>query len=446
MTRSIPLSMTAGLALFCSLAGGSCETFPVIHDDPITVRVLSGKDGKPVPHAHLLLVAGYDQEDLRLRLWQDETLTDAEGKVILSKPVGNLPFLQVWVGKAPLCQDSPRKTAFSIEQIHRDGLSTPNHCGIATVTDRAGIFTVFVKPGKKLLSPDRKDVLAYREANPAATPAPQLPPKPSGSQIVTAPLPIAASPAPRVEQMPMPPAIPKPSEAASLPLPSATPKEGEATPWSVEHETMAKSPLAFKPAIALQSQAHAHSHSAKRRTSATQACAAYPKGTGNPEPATPPSKAMPTLPKKGSKTPGFAAKPQPALQPKAKAAVATAVEPKTSGPPPTAPKIAVNLETAPPVVRPASLETTAKAKPAAGRDLEQPLARSPLRRRIKNPKDAAAAAAAATARTKAASPAPVPATATPDTPVAPKPVVKPSVAPVGTAAVASPPKNEVKKE
>jgi hypothetical protein len=54
----------------------------------------------------------------------------------------------------------------------------------------------------------------------------------------------------------------------------------------------------------------------------------------------------------------------------------------------TAPKIAVDLKTAPAAVRPATLDTSPRPKPSAvGRDLEQRPSR-----RIKNPKDAAAAA------------------------------------------------------
>jgi hypothetical protein len=59
--------------------------------------------------------------------------------------LANLPWLQVWVGKKSLCQTHPRNTSYSVELIRHDGLSAPNHCGTATVENKPGVFTVFVK-------------------------------------------------------------------------------------------------------------------------------------------------------------------------------------------------------------------------------------------------------------------------------------------------------------
>jgi len=436
MTLSFTLSMTAGLALFCSLASRANEIFPSIHNEPITVQVLSGKDGKPVPHAHLLVVAGYDQEDLRLRLWQNEILTDAEGKVLLSKPVGNLPLLQVWVTKAPLCQESPRKTSFSVEEIRRDGLSTPNRCGIATVTDRAGIFTVFVKPGKNLLSPDRKDVLAFKVPAPATTPALPTTAMRSDSPIANPPDSSSKPALPPVFALPSPKAEQKPVETAGTGSASAPAKEVETKPSSFEAGSVPKSPIALKRASAGRGKALNHASSAKRRRRTTQAAAAQPNGTGIPKPVSPPSKATSSLPKKATNAPGLVSKP----------AAAATVQSRPAGPPPTAPKIAVNLETAPPAVRPVSLESAPRSKPAAGRDLEQPLAESRVRRRIKNPKDAAAAAAAVAARAKASAPVQAPTTAATGAPAAvATPVEKPAVTPVPPPAD-SPANKEAKKE
>jgi hypothetical protein len=116
-----------------------------MHNEPITVRVLSGKDGQPQAHLHLLLIAGYDQGEMHDHLFHEEALTDAQGQARLSNQIANLPWLQVWVGKKMLCQARPRSESFSVELIRRDGFSAPNRCGIATVEDRPGVFTVFVK-------------------------------------------------------------------------------------------------------------------------------------------------------------------------------------------------------------------------------------------------------------------------------------------------------------
>ncbi len=143
---------------------GAVESFPVVHNEPVTVRILGGKDGRPLGRLHLILIAGYDQRDLSEQLYHAEVLTDADGRARLPKQFANLPWLQVWVGKKPLCQAHPRKAGFSVELIRRDGLSAPNRCGKATVEDAPGVFTVFVKD---------------KGAPPAAVPAPAIAPGPA---------------------------------------------------------------------------------------------------------------------------------------------------------------------------------------------------------------------------------------------------------------------------
>jgi hypothetical protein len=148
MIRPIALSLAAGVALLTAAISGAGESFPVDHSEPITVRILNGRNGQPLAHLHLVLIGGYDRHDLHDQLFLEEALTDAHGQVRLSNQLANLPWLQVWVNKKPLCQAHPRKASFSVEEIRRDGLSAPNRCGTATVEDAPGIFTVFVK-GKR---------------------------------------------------------------------------------------------------------------------------------------------------------------------------------------------------------------------------------------------------------------------------------------------------------
>jgi len=145
MIRSIAVSLAAGLALVTAAGSGAGETFPVVHNELITVRILGGKDGQPLGRLHLTLIAGYDRSDMRDQLFREEMLTDAHGQVRLSKQLANLPWLQVWVGKKSLCQEDAPGAGFSVELIRRDGLSAPNRCGKATVEDKPGVFTVFVK-------------------------------------------------------------------------------------------------------------------------------------------------------------------------------------------------------------------------------------------------------------------------------------------------------------
>ncbi len=156
MIRSFVFSLAAGLALVTATTSGANETFPVDHHDPISVRILDGTDGHPLAYRHLVLVAGYDRHDLHDQQFREEVLTDARGQVRLSRQLENLPWLQVWVGKIPLCMGKPGKASFSVELIRRDGLSAPNQCGTATVEDEPGVFTVFVKEKLKAAHPASK--------------------------------------------------------------------------------------------------------------------------------------------------------------------------------------------------------------------------------------------------------------------------------------------------
>lgn len=207
MIRPLALSLAAGMALLYAPISGAHEVFPVVHNEPITVRILGGKDGQPLAHMHLVMLGGYDQGDLHNQLYRAEALTDAQGQARLPRQLANLPWLQVWVAAKPLCQANPRKTSFSVELIRRDGVSAPNRCGTATVENAPGVFTVFVK-GKG------KDAVA--ETSMARTEAPLPAP-----EAVATPLPAAEAQAQKpAEAEARPPAeqIPIAAVAEALPV------------------------------------------------------------------------------------------------------------------------------------------------------------------------------------------------------------------------------------
>jgi len=233
MIRPLAISLAAGVALLAATLCGADETFPVVHNEPITVRILGGKDGQPLAHLHLILLAGYDRSDLHDQLYRAELLTDAHGQTRLPKQLANLPWLQVWVNKKPLCQAKPRGESFSVELIRRDGVSAPNRCGTATVEDAPGVFTVFVK-GKGMKVPAQTSVTkaeaptqaaeAVRTAlpavkSPARKPA-EVEVRPPAAQIppVVVALPAALAPASVVvvkkTALPTGPAVPAPAPTA----------------------------------------------------------------------------------------------------------------------------------------------------------------------------------------------------------------------------------------
>ena len=106
--QSRTICFGALLALLAAQVCGADEVFPVAHHEPLTVRVVDGKEGKPVARAHVVLQGGYALDDLRVGLWREEALTDAEGAVRLTDGLRNLPLLRVEVVKHRLCAEIGR--------------------------------------------------------------------------------------------------------------------------------------------------------------------------------------------------------------------------------------------------------------------------------------------------------------------------------------------------
>ena len=148
MNRILIIWALAGAVGLPAAVCGADEVFPVVHNEPITVRVLDAKGGKPLARAHVVLVGGYNLRDLRLGLSRQEALTDSDGAVHVTNALRNLPLVRVEVAKRRICGPQGCGAPFSVELIRRDGMSASNRCGTAAVKDEAGVLSVFVK-GKK---------------------------------------------------------------------------------------------------------------------------------------------------------------------------------------------------------------------------------------------------------------------------------------------------------
>jgi len=149
MNRNRTVLVGAAMAILAAAVCSADEVFPVVHKEPIAVRILEGKTGTPQARVHVVLVAGYDRRDLDRGVWREEAVTDEAGKVQLSEGLKNLPLLRVEVLKRGACAPDAGDAAISVERIRRDGLSAANRCGTFVATDAPGILAVFVK-GKKL--------------------------------------------------------------------------------------------------------------------------------------------------------------------------------------------------------------------------------------------------------------------------------------------------------
>jgi hypothetical protein len=144
----LPISlMCAGLALQLVAQPGAVESIPADHPEPITIRILNGKNGLPLPHLHLAVIAGYDERDIRHHLWGEEVSTDCSGEARLPQGLVDFGFLQVSLRKAKACQKNSEGARYNLATIRRDGLSPPNDCGILRVLDRPGVLTIFARSG-----------------------------------------------------------------------------------------------------------------------------------------------------------------------------------------------------------------------------------------------------------------------------------------------------------
>jgi len=184
MIRRLPILICLALA-----GGAACradEVFPAIHNEPLVVRVLAGKDGRPQQRVRLVLVGGYNRRDLKLRLWQQEAMTDSAGVAHLSNTLRNLPLLHLEVETAHACGATKGEAVFNVEAIRRDGLTSSNHCGRAVVEDEPGVFTVFVK-GKRTKAP----LSAKMAGMPASPGQPRELPRPADSLDAKEPVSVA---------------------------------------------------------------------------------------------------------------------------------------------------------------------------------------------------------------------------------------------------------------
>jgi hypothetical protein len=265
MIRPRVLSLAAAIALLTASLRGADETFPVIHNEPITVRIVGGINGMPLSNLHLVLVSGYDQNDLHNQLYREDVLTDAFGNARLPKQLANLPWLQVWIGSMPLCQSKPRQASFSVELIRRDGLSAPNLCGAVSAQNTPGVFTVFVKNKAEKL---HKGVSISVGLPLTQSPIPTQPAN-STAEATLAIVSLAAAPETVVSDV-------APVEAPVEAAPKASSITQDAAPAPVISPTSASVIVPIKTVVHLQSRRVAVRPALHRSRSLPAACSAQP--------------------------------------------------------------------------------------------------------------------------------------------------------------------------
>ena len=142
---ALGLGLASGLGATRLRAQAGVESFQVDHPDPVTIRVLAGKSGKPRAFQRLILIGGYDGRDIENGWGREEAVTDEEGMARIPRGMAELPFLQVRAKKTRLCQAMSHGETYTVERIRSAGLSAPNRCGMARVADTPGVLVVFVE-------------------------------------------------------------------------------------------------------------------------------------------------------------------------------------------------------------------------------------------------------------------------------------------------------------
>jgi hypothetical protein len=122
--------------VMCILLGG------MAWGQPVTVRIINGRNGKPLPKVRVYI--GFD--DLKGRQSLDLT-TDAQGELQFeangAKTIQVHPVGEVTCGEQPV--GAPYRN-YSIEEILKDGLLTKNDCSHISAEPLRGKLLYFVRP------------------------------------------------------------------------------------------------------------------------------------------------------------------------------------------------------------------------------------------------------------------------------------------------------------
>src|ERR1035437_5192033 len=87
-----------GIYVLAFVLHSSGETFPVLHREPITIRIVDGKTGPPLTHVHLAILGGirparYSQRDVAgrddNRRWRQCTIADLPGELSFFPSLGD---------------------------------------------------------------------------------------------------------------------------------------------------------------------------------------------------------------------------------------------------------------------------------------------------------------------------------------------------------------------
>ena len=132
----------AGIAL-AILQCGQQLALPQV-PPPLTIRVLDGKDGKPIPNTALIVFGGATTEDVKFHEQHFALKTDGEGRALL-QPRDSTQWIQILPDELVLCQPEVR-IYFEVNQIVQKGAVSQNTCSKLFATPPvAGVLTIYMR-------------------------------------------------------------------------------------------------------------------------------------------------------------------------------------------------------------------------------------------------------------------------------------------------------------
>ena len=115
-------------------------------DTKLTLVVVDGRNGKPMPAQRLLVFVVESQDDVRLHKDSLDVTTDKDGVAILAITHANIQWIQVFIDFRTLCQSKPNLQSFNVGEIVLSGMATPNTCGVFRRDVAPSHLIVFARP------------------------------------------------------------------------------------------------------------------------------------------------------------------------------------------------------------------------------------------------------------------------------------------------------------
>lgn len=142
-----------GLAVVLCLAAvlssswlSKAQTESVSKRVDIAVRVLDGRNGRPIPNQRVLVFVGASSEAAKSHAEHTDLTTDKDGVGTLTVYPNQTQWIQVWVDGRALCYPDPNQSSFRVDTIMSTGIVTWNKCGGVLKEPVPGHLIIFARP------------------------------------------------------------------------------------------------------------------------------------------------------------------------------------------------------------------------------------------------------------------------------------------------------------